>query len=252
MAWTNLQRFRVLVQSVKLSMCQISWDLSPSLQSSLALLIKHLPQLWFNYGITKWLGLYATNHEWIFSNHMEARMILDISLWISSFTNIYSRVRALSSSEVLGQLLQVTLKRLILQVSHLFRGIRAFLEELLIFLDLTQPGLSTHISHSQSAGLGVSALSLSRLTMPQCVSCLLSLLSSASPAPHPTSLLVSAEDWGRSQPLAIPTPCPWPLTRPVLRVSSVSPLTGVTGPPASGHSPLTGGYTVYSADMMMM
>ena len=120
-------------------------------------------------------------------------MRLDILLQISSFTNIYSRVCALSSSEVLGQLLQVTLKRLILQVSHLFRVIRAFLEELLIFLDLTLPGLSTHISHSQSAGR-VCSVSLQADNASMCQLSPLSLLSSASPAPHPTSLLVSAED----------------------------------------------------------
>ena len=101
----------------------------------------------------------------------------------------------------------------------------------------------SHLTFSVCWALGVSALSLSRLTMPQCVSCLLSLLSSASPAPHPTSLLVSAEDWGRSQPLAIPSQCPWPgqcweylVSPPSLGSQDLQPVATHWRPSSTQHS----------------
>ena len=136
---------------------------------------------------------------------------------------------------MLGQLLQVTLKRLILQVSHLFGVIRAFLKERLIFLDLTLPGLSTHISHSQSAGLWACLFYLSPGW--QCLN--VSVVSSLSPQlgqPRTTPDQSPGVSWGLRPQSAIGDPVPVSLARPVLRVSSVSPLTGVTGPPASGHS----------------
>ena len=46
---------------------------------------------------------------------------------------IYSRVSALGRFEVLRQLLQVTLKSLVLEVRHLFRDVRDKLGELLIY-----------------------------------------------------------------------------------------------------------------------
>ena len=92
----------------------------------------------------------------------------------------------------------------------------------------------SHLTFSVCWVMGVSALYLSRLTMPQCVSCLLSL-SSARPAPHHTRPVswcqlrteAAVSHW-RSRPL-VPG-------QASVQVSSVSLLTWVTGPPASGHS----------------